>query len=156
MQRTKKQREIENEQRIQELHKAGDWDGLIAELDLQDASRERWERLHESLQSEVRNMYNAEKGSEKAEIYRQYKFSTTQNIPFEDLIFDSPDDLHEMVTDKIHNEPLKNLTDKQRQALYYNVACLISSADLPVLLGTSERNIRKHKESAVKKIQKVN
>jgi len=47
--KTKKQRE--NNRRVQELHQAGDWKGLIAELDLQDASRERWERLHEVLQA---------------------------------------------------------------------------------------------------------
>jgi len=102
----------------------------------------------------VRDTYNTEKG-ENSEIYREYKFSEDRNMPFEDLIFDSPEDLHEMITDEIFYESLKNLTDKQKQALYYNVACSISSAELPAILGTSERNIRKHKGSAIEKIRKA-
>jgi len=63
---------------------------------------------------------------------------------FEDIIFsESPDDLHELVTDGTLSRIIEGLTPSQKKVLFHIAALRYTTAETAELLGVSERNIRK-------------
>ena len=63
-------------------------------------------------------------------------------------------DLHQLVGSKCISAALKNLTYRQKQVLFLLYVHGFSTEDAVAMLGSSARNIRKHKERALKNIRK--
>lgn len=63
-------------------------------------------------------------------------------------------DLHQLVGSKCISVALKNLTYRQKQVLFLLYVHGFSTEDAVAMLGSSARNIRKHKERALKNIRK--
>lgn len=63
-------------------------------------------------------------------------------------------DLYQLVGDKSISDALQCLTNQQRQVLFLLYIHGFSTKETAAMLGSSERNIRKHKERALKNIQK--
>ena len=65
----------------------------------------------------------------------------------------SPTYLHELVTDAVLCKILKSLTPEQKTIIYQSAVLGYTVAEIAVIKGTSERNIRKTKETALRHIR---
>ena len=74
---------------------------------------------------------------------------------FLDFIFDSPETIHELVTDIDLSEILKELKPHLKNMLYYLFLRDYSAAEYAESIGQSDRNIRGIRETALKKIRKL-
>ena len=155
MNRTKEVRERTQRDIIDRLGAEKRWDELIAEMDRQDENREQREHYHEVFRSEVADtINNGRRQYGKPKEHRQYNLSDISAIPWEDIIFDSPEEIDELVSDTVSILGLRRLTGSQKVALFYRVACGVSTKGLAEQLGCGERNIIKHISAGVKKFQK--
>ena len=64
------------------------------------------------------------------------------------------DDLHQLTGNEIIADALRSLTYRQKQVLFLLYVHGFSTEEAAAELGSSARNIRKHKERALKKIRK--
>ena len=70
-----------------------------------------------------------------------------------DLIFsERPEDLHELVSDEAMIAAVKKLTPRQKEALHCFLTPKTKTADVALILGTSDRNILKLLATAKKNI----
>ena len=74
---------------------------------------------------------------------------------FLDFIFDSPETIHELVTDIDLSKILKELKPHLKNMLYYLFLRDYSAAEYAESIGQSDRNIRGIRETALKKIRKL-
>ena len=74
---------------------------------------------------------------------------------FLDLIFDSPETIHELVTDADLSKILKELKPHLKNMLYYLFLRDYSAAEYAESVGQSDRNIRGIRETALKKIRRL-
>ena len=131
MNRTKEAREQAERDIIERLSAEKRWDELIAEMDRQDENRMQRERYHEVSRSEVADTINTGRRQyDKPKEHRQYNLSDIPATPWEDIIFDSPQEIDELVSDTVSILGLRRLTNSQKAALFYRVACGVSTKDL--------------------------
>lgn len=74
---------------------------------------------------------------------------------FLDFIFDSPETIHELVTDADLSEILKELKPHLKNMLYYLFLRDDSATEYAESIGQTDRNIRGIRETALKKIRKL-
>ena len=155
MNRTKESRERTEQESIDLLARENRWDELIAELDRQDENRQQREEYREVSRSEVADTINTgRRRYGKPKDYREYNLSNVLTAPWEDIIFDSPEEIDELVSDRINMQGLRKLTAKQKEALFYCFARGVSVQNLALSLGCSDRNVVKHLHAGVEKFQK--
>ena len=134
-----------------------DFEKVIAWWDKLDANRERKERYHELLRNgdDVPLDY----GAAKAGLY----FPDTLNDvlsrlerkgDFIDSIFYCPYDLHELVTDGELSNILRELTEDNKFLLFLWALRQYSSVRIAAIRQQSDRNIRKVRNTMLKKIRK--
>jgi len=134
-----------------------EWNNVVAWWDRLDANRERRERYHEISRSgdDLPLDYGAEEdglrfpSSMNHVLYRQM-----QKGDFLDVIFDCPYEIHELVTEEYMSKTLCELSDDHKEILYYSAVRLYSSVKIAELRGQSDRNIRKVRNTMLKKIYK--
>lgn len=73
---------------------------------------------------------------------------------FIDAIFDCPYDIHELVTEEYLSEILLELKEDYKELLFLWAVRLFSSARIADIRQQSDRNIRKVRNTMMKKIQK--
>ena len=155
MNRTKEVREQTERDIIVRLGAEKRWDKLIAEMDRRDENRMQREQYHEVSRSEIADTINTgHRQHGKPKEHRQYNLSDITTTPWEDIIFDSPEEIDELVSDTVSILGLRRLTDNQKAALFYRVARGVSTKDLAEQLDCGERNVIKHISAGVKKFQK--
>lgn len=134
-----------------------DYENLVAWYDRLDANRQRKERYHELYRSgdDVPLDYGA---SEDA-----LCFPDTLNTvltrqerkgDFIDSIFYCPYDIHELVTDADMSAILRELNEDHKFLLFLSALRQYSSTKIAAIRGQSDRNIRKVRNTMLKKIRK--
>ena len=134
-----------------------DFENVIAWWDKLDANRERRERYHELSRSgdDVPLDY----GASANELY----FPDTLNDVLEklirkgdfiDAIFDCPYDIHELVTEEYLSKILLELSEVHKELLFLCAVKLFSSTRVAAIRQQSDRNIRKVRNTVLKKIRK--
>ena len=134
-----------------------DFENVIAWWDKLDAKRERRERYHELSRSgdDVPLDY----GASANELF----FPDTPNDVLEkqirkgdfiDAIFYCPYDIHELVTEEYLSEILLELKEDHKELLFLWAVRLFSSTRIAAIRQQSDRNIRKIRNTMMKKIRK--
>ncbi len=134
-----------------------DFENVIAWWDKLDANRERRERSHELSRSgdDVPLDY----GASANELF----FPDTLNDVLEkqirkgdfiDAIFYCPYDIHELVTEEYLSEILLELKEDHKELLFLWAVRLFSSTRIAAIRQQSDRNIRKIRNTMMKKIRK--
>ena len=134
-----------------------DFEKVIAWWDKLDANRERRERYHELSRSgdDVPLDY----GASANELF----FPDTLNDVLEkqirkgdfiDSIFYCPYDIHELVTEEYLSEILLELKEDHKELLFLWAVRLFSSTRIAAIRQQSDRNIRKVRNTMMKKIRK--
>ena len=133
-----------------------DFQKVIEWWDKLDENRERRERDHEIGRSTVPLEWDAD------ELYLSDRPSYDMVLrklllagDFLDLIFDSPETIHELVTDADLSKILKELKPHLKNMLYYLFLRDYSAAEYADNIGQSDRNIRGIRETALKRIRKL-
>ena len=134
-----------------------DYENLVARYDRLDANRQRKERYHELYRSG--DDVPLEYGSSVDALC----FPDTLNDvlkrqerkgDFIDTIFYCPYDIHELVTDADMSVILRELNEDHKFLLFLSALRQYSSAKIAAIRGQSDRNIRKVRNTMLKKIRK--
>ena len=134
-----------------------DFENVIAWWDKLDANRERRERYHELSRSS--DDVPLDYGASANELF----FPDTLNDVLEkqirkgdfiDAIFYCPYDIHELVTEEYLSEILLELKEDHKELLFLWAVRLFSSTRIADIRQQSDRNIRKVRNTMMKKIQK--
>ena len=133
-----------------------DFQKVIEWWDKLDENRERRERDHEIGRSAVPLEWGAD------ELYLPNRPSYDMVLrklllagDFLDLIFDSPETIHELVTDADLSKILEELKPHLKNMLYYLFLRDYSAAEYAESIGQTDRNIRGIRETALKRIRKL-
>ena len=133
-----------------------DFENVLYWWDKLDANRERKERDHEIGRSTVPLEWGAD------EWYLSTRPSYDMILrrlmlagDFLDFIFDSPETLHELVTDIDLSEILQELKPHLKNMLYYLFLRDYSTAEYAESIGQTDRNIRGIRKTSLKKIRKL-
>ena len=130
-----------------------DYENLVVWYDRLDANRERRERYHELSRS----------GDDYGASVNELFFPDTLNDVLEkqlrkgdfiDAIFYCPYDIHELVTEEYLSEILLELKEDHKELLFLWAVRLFSSTRIAKIREQSDRNIRKVRNTMLKKIQK--
>ena len=128
---------------------------LLKEWDRLDRNRERRERYHEILRPEY-CQENREKYSGR--IFPASLDTAESKLllsgKFLDLIFDCPYEMHGLLADPVLSAMVENLSDVQKETLYFLSLQLISTVQLACMRGQSDRNIRKLRDTYTRKLQR--
>lgn len=155
MNRTQETREQAERELIDRLGAEKHWDELIKEMDKQDENRQQREEYHEISRSEVANTISTGRRKYgKPKDHRQYNLSDVNATPWEDIIFDSPEEIDELMSDRVNMQGIRKLTAKQKEVLFYRFARGVSVQNMALLWGCGDRNIVKHVHAGVEKFQK--
>lgn len=132
-----------------------DFEKVVDLWDKRDANRERKERYHEVCRGDnIPLDYNADENGVcfprtlSKSIWRQVRKGD-----FEDAIYDCPLEIQELVTEPYMYKILSELSDEHKEILYY-IMKGYSTVQIACIRGQSERNIRKVKNTMLKKIRK--
>ena len=133
-----------------------DFQKVIEWWDKLDENRERRERDHETGRSTVPLEWGAD------ELYLSDRPSYDIVLrrlllagDFLDLIFDSPETIHELVTDADLSKILEELKPHLKNMLYYLFLHDYSATEYAESIGQSDRNIRGIRKTALKRIRKL-
>ena len=134
-----------------------DYENLVAWYDRLDANHQRKERYHELYRSgdDVPLDYGA---SEDAlcfpDTLNDVLTRQERKGDFIDSIFYCPYDIHELVTDADMSVILRELNEDHKFLLFLSALRQYSSAKIAAIRGQSDRNIRKVRNTMLKKIRK--
>lgn len=134
-----------------------DYENLVAWYDRLDANRQRKERYHELYRSgdDVPLDYGA---SEDAlclpDTLNDVLTRQERKGDFIDSIFYCPYDIHELVTDADMSIILRELNEDHKFLLFLSALRQYSSVKIAAIRGQSDRNIRKVRNTLLKKIRR--
>lgn len=134
-----------------------DWNDVISWWDRLDANRERRERYHEVSRSgdDLPIDYGAkEDGVCFPDRMNSVLERQRQKGDFIDTIFNCPYDIHELVTEEYMSKALSLLSEDHKEILYFSAIRAYSTKLIGSLRGQTDRNIRKVKNTLLKKIRK--
>ena len=134
-----------------------DFENVIAWWDRLDANRERRERYHEVSRSgdDLPIDYGAsEDGLRFPDTMNSALEKQRQQGDFIDTIFNCPYEIHELVTESYMSNALFELSDDHKEILYFSAVRMYNSLKIAKLRGQSDRNIRKVRNTMLKKIYK--
>lgn len=134
-----------------------DYENLVAWYDKLDANRQRKERYHELYRSgdDVPLDYGAaEDGLYFPDTLNDVLAKLERKGEFIDSIFYCPYDIHELVSDEDMSNILRELNEDQKFLLFLWALRQYSSPRIAAIKGQSDRNIRKVRNTMLKKIRK--
>ena len=134
-----------------------EFENVIAWWDRLDANRERRERYHEVSRSgdDLPIDYGAsEDGLRFPDMMNSVLEKQRQQGDFIDTIFNCPYEIHELVTEPYMSKALYELSDDHKEILYFSAVRMYSSLKIAELRRQSDRNIRKVRNTMLKKIYK--
>ena len=134
-----------------------DYENLVAWYDKLDANRQRKERYHELYRSgdDVPLDYGAaEDGLYFPDTLNDVLAKLERKGEFIDSIFYCPYDIHELVSDEDMSNILQDLNEDQKFLLFLWALRQYSSPRIAAIKGQSDRNIRKVRNTMLKKIRK--
>ena len=128
---------------------------VIQEMDRMDRNRERRERYHEIGREDMDQEVQCAKdhyicpewmGSPMARLLRSGQFL--------DYLYDCPYEMHKLVADPAISDMVAGLKENQKEVLYYLALRLCSTAQVAGLTDTTDRNVRKIRDTYTKKLQR--
>ena len=134
-----------------------DYENLVAWYDRLDANRQRKERYHELFRSgdDVPLDYGAaEGGLYFPDTLNDVLSKLERKGEFVDSIFYCPYDIHELVTDGDISNILRELSEDSKFLMFLWALRQYSSVRIAAIRGQSDRNIRKVRNTMLKKIRK--
>ena len=134
-----------------------DYENLVAWYDRLDANRQRKERYHELYRSgdDVPLDYGASEDSLCfPDTLNNVLTRQERKGDFIDTIFYCPYDIHELVTDANMSVILRELNEDHKFLLFLSALRQYSSTKIAAIRGQSDRNIRKVRNTMLKKIRK--
>ena len=134
-----------------------DFENVIAWWDKLDANRERRERYHELSRSgdDVPLDYGASANELFfPDMLNDVLEKQIRKGDFIDAIFYCPYDIHELVTEEYLSEILLELKEDHKELLFLWAVRLFSSTRIAAIRQQSDRNIRKIRNTMMKKIRK--
>ena len=130
-----------------------DYQEVIKVWDRLDANRERKERYHTISRGDVPLDYEAaQDGIIFPAPHDNMRFQAILHGDLEDVIFDCPFELHELVTDEEVSQAIADLKDAHKEILFYSGLHLLSTAAIGRIRGQSDRNIRKVRMTMLKRL----
>ncbi len=131
-----------------------DFQKVVEIWDKLDANRERKERYHEVGRSDVPLDYEAaEDGICFPRDLNSFIWKQVQKGEFIDAIYNCPHELQELVTEPYISKILSELSDEQKEILFYIVKGY-STSKIACIRGQTDRNIRKVRKTLLKHIRK--
>ena len=134
-----------------------DFESLVAWYDRLDTNRQRKERYHELFRSgdDVPLDYGAaEDGLYFPDTLNDVLSKLERKGDFIDSIFCCPYDIHELVTDRDISNILWELSEDSKFLMFLWALRQYSSVRIAAIRGQSDRNIRKVRNTMLKKIRK--
>ncbi len=134
-----------------------DYENLVAWYDRLDANRQRKERYHELFRSgdDVPLDYGAaEGGLYFPDTLNDVLSKMERKGDFIDSIFYCPYDIHELVTDRDISNILRELSEDSKFLMFLWALRQYSSVRIAAIRGQSDRNIRKVRNTMLRKIRK--
>ena len=134
-----------------------DYENLVVWYDRLDANRQRKERYHELFRSgdDVPFDYGASEGALYfPDTLNDVLSKQERKGDFIDSIFYCPYEIHEIVTDGDMCNILRELNEDQKFLLFLWALRQYSSARIADIRGQTDRNIRKVRNTMMKKIRK--
>ena len=154
--RLKREIRAEALKRLEEAARTeSDFLSVIDEWNRLDRNRERRERDHENLRGGVPLEFQAVPDPKLALLWMNLpRFRQLCQGNFLDIIFSCPFELHELTANRFVSKCFFDLSDEQKEVLYYLFVKQYSATKLAAIRGQSDRNIRKLRMSIQKKLQK--
>ena len=134
-----------------------DFENIIKWWDRLDANRERRERYHEVSRSgdDIPLEYGAAEDGLCFPSYHNNAFGQQrQKGEFLDTIYNCPYDIHELVPEAYLSRALRELSEDHKEILYFLAVRGYSTKATAALRGQTDRNIRKVRNTLLKKIMK--
>ena len=133
-----------------------DFKNIHATWDKLDANRERRERYHELLRGDVPIDYQVDYASTtfvprwrndpmERQLLRGY---------FLDYFYDCPYEMHDLTTKEYLSQIIKGLKEEHKEIFYFLFLRQFSPQYLALLRGQTDRNIRKVRDTVLRKIRK--
>ena len=147
--------EVSVERMEQRARTEADFKRVCSEWDRLDKNRRRRERYYEILKDEIY--------PEGIELYGGKIFPCELNTPihklilrgnFLDLFYSCPYEMHQLIGDPFLSQMVKNLSEEQKEVLYFLSLQLFSTTALAQVRNQSDRNIRKIRDTYTRKLQK--
>lgn len=133
-----------------------DFEEVVSLWDKLDQNRERRERYHEILRGPVPiesgvDMYDAL-------IFPMWKMAPEErqlsNGNFNDWLFNCPYEMHDLTAKNYIRKAVMNMKDEHKELVYFLGIQQLSPKEMAELRGQSDRNIRKVRDTALRKVQK--
>lgn len=134
-----------------------DFENIIKWWDRLDANRERRERYHEVSRSgdDIPLEYGAAEDGLCFPSYHNNAFGQQrQKGEFLDTIYNCPYDIHELIPEAYLSRALRELSEDHKEILYFLAVRGYSTKATAALRGQTDRNIRKVRNTLMKKITK--
>ena len=130
-----------------------DFQEVVKVWDRLDANRERKERYYTISRGDIPLDFEAAPdGIVFPAPHDSMRFQAIVSGNLEDVIFDCPFELHELVTDEAVSRAIANLKDAHKEILFYSGLHLLSTAAIGRIRRQSDRNIRKVRSTMLKKL----
>lgn len=122
------------------------WDRL-------DANRERRERDHEICRGDVPIDYEAKLDAPVfPSPHDHMRFDAIRKGDLEDVVFDCPYEMHQLIGDDILSPMVNSLKDNYKEVLFYTGLHLLSTMAVGCIRGQTDRNIRKLRATMTRKL----
>ena len=130
---------------------------MVAMWDRLDRNRERKERYHEILRGDTPLEYGV-KNTYDALIFPEWK-----NTPLErqlahgnflDWLSDCPYEMHDLTSKKYIRKTVMEMKDDHKELLYLLGVKHLSPQEVAILRGQTDRNVRKVRDVAIRKVQR--
>ena len=132
---------------------AADFMEVVALWDKLDANRERRERYHEVSRGDVPLEYEAtQDGLIFPAPHDPMQFRAIRSGNLEDVVFDCPFEMHQLISNPDVSQTVAGLKDEHKEILFYSGLHLLSTAAIGQIRGQTQRNIRKVRTTAIRKI----
>ena len=124
--------------------------------DDRDESRERWERLHEVLQGAVppETIVDYENAIVVPLWFNNPTVRQIQQGNVLDYLCDCPYEMHDLTSQTYLRNIIAETKEDHREILFYLYLRLLSPQHVAALRGQSDRNIRKVRDVAIRKLRK--
>ena len=144
------------QQRLEETARTeDDFREVVALWDKLDANRERRERYHEVSRGDVPLEYEARQdGLIFPAPHDPMQFRAIQSGNLEDVVFDCPFEMHHLVADEAVSQAIACLKPSHKELLFYSGLHLLSTAAIAQLFGQTQRNVRKVRATAIRKLHR--
>ena len=124
--------------------------------DDRDESRERWERLHEVLQGDAppETVADYENAVVVPLWFNDPTFRQLQRGNVLDYLFDCPYEMHNLTGKAYLRKIIEETKEEHREILFFLYLRLLSPQRVAAIRGQSDRNIRKVRDVAIRKLRK--